>query len=59
MSDAAQGQRFVDNQLVTGEPRIRYYASRPLIDAKGHAFGTLSVIDRKPRELSLELHKLP
>lgn len=48
--DERKDSRFSKNPLVTGDPRIRFYAGAPLIGRKGQAIGTMCVIDRKPRE---------
>ncbi|MGH7436765.1 MAG: protein kinase domain-containing protein, partial [Polyangiaceae bacterium] len=44
--------RFRDNPLVTGDPRIRFYAGVPLLVDEGSAIGALSVADRTPRGLT-------
>jgi PAS domain S-box-containing protein len=57
--DATKDRRFADNPFVTGEPRIRLYASAPLITPHGETLGALCVIDRVPRSLSeRQLHAL-
>jgi diguanylate cyclase (GGDEF)-like protein len=50
--DAAADERFRDNPLVTGGPRIRFYAGQPLTNSEGFRVGTLCVISPSPREMS-------
>src|SRR5262249_33417341 len=39
--------------LVAGEFGLRFYAAAPLRTREGHSIGLLSVIDRKPRDISV------
>lgn len=51
--DAQDDPRFSGNPLVTGDPKVRFYAGVALRDAGGEALGTLCVIDHVPRTLSV------
>ena len=52
VTDACSDERFVDNPLVTGEPKVRFYAGFPLSAANGNKLGTLCLIDHAPRSMS-------
>jgi len=54
INNALEDERFSDNPLATGEPRVIFYAGQPLISSKGNNLGTLCVIDHESRELNQE-----
>jgi diguanylate cyclase (GGDEF)-like protein len=53
VEDAQDDERFADNPLVTGEPRIRFYAGCPL-RVEGFTLGTLCLIDQQPRAFTAD-----
>ncbi|MDH3545614.1 MAG: sensor domain-containing diguanylate cyclase [Gammaproteobacteria bacterium] len=54
VTDARADPRFADNPLVTGEPKIRFYAGCPIHSPDGRRIGTLCLIDSKPGEFSAD-----
>ena len=51
--DLAQDPRFAGNTLITGEPRLRFYAGALLETPDGLPLGTLCVLDHAPRPQGL------
>jgi phosphoribosyl 1,2-cyclic phosphodiesterase len=49
--DTLSDDRFADNPLVLGGPRIRFYAGYPLTLDDGSCIGTLCLLDTRPRTL--------
>jgi phosphoribosyl 1,2-cyclic phosphodiesterase/DNA-binding response OmpR family regulator len=50
--DTLHDARFAENPMVTGSPRIRFYAGHPLHIEDGVCVGTLCLLDTRPRHLT-------
>ena len=48
VEDIARDPRFANNPALS-EKSVRFYAGAPFRDADGHVFGSLCIIDQKPR----------
>jgi K+-sensing histidine kinase KdpD len=57
VKDASLDDRFFDNPLVTGGPRLKFYAGAQLVTPSGQAIGTLCVADSKPGDLTSDQEK--
>lgn len=51
--DALADPRFASSPVVLGPSEVRFYAGFPLRTPEGVVLGTLSAIDRRPRELDM------
>ncbi len=54
VEDATQDPRFSGNPLVRMQPHIRFYAGTQFYSSDQMPLGTLCVIDRKPRQLTVD-----
>lgn len=54
VQDASTDVRFAHHPMVTGDPRIRFYAGAPIVTSDGMALGTVCVLDRVARRLTQE-----
>jgi diguanylate cyclase (GGDEF)-like protein len=52
IEDTHENARYIDNPVVTGNPRIRFYAGQPLVGRQGFALGSLCILDHQPRKMS-------
>jgi hypothetical protein len=50
--DTRTDAAWADHPLVTGDPRIVFYAGRPLAGPRGQVVGALCLVDQRPRDLS-------
>ncbi|RFB04079.1 sensor domain-containing diguanylate cyclase [Parvularcula marina] len=52
VEDMAEDQYFSGEKLVSEAPNMRFFAGVPLRDPDGKRFGTLCILDNKPRVMS-------
>ena len=55
LEDMTKDVRFSTHAFVTGAPCLRFYAGAPLIGSTGHRYGTLCVLDVRPRSFPASL----
>ena len=58
VENAQVDPRFRDNPLVTGKPRVVFYAGMPLSGPNGLKLGTLCLIDHRPRQFDAAAREL-
>lgn len=56
--DASVDPRFREHPLVAEQPKLRFYAGMPLLNADGIALGVLCVLDYHPRQLTGEQQQM-
>jgi PAS domain S-box-containing protein len=54
VQDVLRDRKWASYKRVRWEHNIRFYAAAPLVTSKGLILGILSVVDRVPRELTLQ-----
>lgn len=52
--DLTKDERFADQDMVKGEPHLRFYAGAPLINPDGYALGSLCVLGYEPRDIDAQ-----
>ena len=58
VEDASIDATFSDNPFVIGDPHLRFYAGHPLEAPGGEHFGTLCILDTRPRTLDSHQREL-
>ena len=51
VTDALADDRFAENPLVQGPPRVRFYAGYPLVLDDGAHVGTICLVDSRPHDV--------
>lgn len=54
IEDTHRDPRYAEHAVVTGDPRIRFYAGYPIESPDGHRIGALCVMDVHPRPFSTQ-----
>lgn len=54
IEDVSKDKHLSENPFVKDSPQIRFYAGIPLVDSTDKVFGSLCVIDYRPRKLDSE-----
>jgi GAF domain len=58
VGDALTDPRTLSHPLVLGEFGLRFYAAAPIVTSDGYRLGTVNVVDRGPREITVAQARL-